>query len=87
MPCGRWPRCSNPARSLEGRVYAVAEVFNRRRIYLYSVPEIVDLGKKIGLNIEATATAGLSQGGITVVVGATKPVPWGDAPAVPVANP
>jgi SAM-dependent methyltransferase len=72
---GGWAVFNVPARSLEGRVYAVAEFFNRRRIYLYSVPEIVDLGKKVGLNIEATATAGLSQGGITVVVGATKPGP------------
>jgi SAM-dependent methyltransferase len=70
---GGWAVFNVPARSAEGRVYALAEFFNRRRIYLYSVPEIVDLGKKIGLEIEATATAGLSRGGITVVVGATKP--------------
>ena len=43
-----------------------------RRIYLYSVPEIQYLGKQIGLKIEATATAGLSRGGITLVVGAIK---------------
>jgi SAM-dependent methyltransferase len=74
---GGWAVFNVPARSLEGRVYTVAEFFNRRRIYLYSVPEIVDLGKKIGLNVEATATAGLTRGGITVVVGATKPGPQG----------
>jgi ubiquinone/menaquinone biosynthesis C-methylase UbiE len=72
---GGWTVFNVPARSLEGRVYAVAEFFNRRRIYLYSVPQIVTLAKKMGLRIEATATAGLSQGGITVVVGATKPGP------------
>jgi SAM-dependent methyltransferase len=72
---GGWAVFNVPARSAEGRVYALAEFFNRRRIYLYSVPELVDLGKKIGLKVEATATAGLSQGGITVVVGATKPGP------------
>jgi ubiquinone/menaquinone biosynthesis C-methylase UbiE len=70
---GGWAVFNVPARSIEGRVYALAEIFNRRQIYLYSVPEIVELGKKIGLRIEATATAGLSRGGITVVVGATKP--------------
>lgn len=70
---GGWAVFNVPARSVEGRVYALAEFFNRRQIYLYSVPEIVELGKKIGLRIEATATAGLSRGGITVVVGATKP--------------
>ena len=70
---GGWAVFNVPARSIEGRGYALAEFFNRRQIYLYSVPEIVELGKKIGLRIEATATAGLSRGGITVVVGATKP--------------
>jgi ubiquinone/menaquinone biosynthesis C-methylase UbiE len=70
---GGWAVFNVPARSIEGRIYALAEIFNRRQIYLYSVPEIVELGKKIGLRIEATATAGLSRGGITVVVGATKP--------------
>jgi len=70
---GGWAVFNVPARSVEGRVYVLAEFFNRRQIYLYSVPEIVELGKKIGLRIEATATAGLSRGGITVVVGATKP--------------
>jgi ubiquinone/menaquinone biosynthesis C-methylase UbiE len=70
---GGWAVFNVPARSTEGRIYALAEFFNRRQIYLYSVPEIVELGKKIGLRIEATATAGLSRGGITVVVGATKP--------------
>ena len=33
----------------------------------------IKLGQKIGLRVEATATAGLSRGGITVVVSATKP--------------
>jgi ubiquinone/menaquinone biosynthesis C-methylase UbiE len=70
---GGWAVFNVPARSVEGRVYALAEFFNRRRIYLYSISEIADLGKKVGLKIEATATAGLSRGGITVVVGATKP--------------
>jgi ubiquinone/menaquinone biosynthesis C-methylase UbiE len=69
---GGWAVFNVPARSLEGRVYALAEFFNRRRIYLYSVPEIQYLGKQIGLKIEATATAGLSRGGITLVVGAIK---------------
>jgi predicted TPR repeat methyltransferase len=72
---GGWTVFNVPARSAEGRIYALAEFVNRRRIYLYSIPEIVGLGKKIGLHIDAIATAGLSRGGITVVVGATKPHP------------
>ena len=70
---GGWAVFNVPARSAEGRVYALAEFVNRRRIYLYSIPEIVGLGKKIGLQVDAIATAGLSRGGITVVVAATKP--------------
>ncbi len=70
---GGWTVFNVPARAAEGRIYALAELVNRRRIYLYSVPEIVELGQKIGLRVETTATAGLSRGGITVVVGATKP--------------
>jgi ubiquinone/menaquinone biosynthesis C-methylase UbiE len=70
---GGWTVFNVPARSTEGRLNALVEFVNRRRIYLYSVPEIADLGKKTGLKIETTATAGLSRGGITVVVGATKP--------------
>jgi len=72
---GGWAVFNVPARSAEGRVYALAEFVNGRRIYLYSIPEIVGLGKKIGLQVDAIATAGLSRGGITVVVGATKPYP------------
>jgi len=68
-----WAVFNVPARSVEGRIYALAEIVNRRRIFLYSIPEIVGLAKKMGLRIDAAATAGLSQGGITVVVGATKP--------------
>lgn len=72
---GGWAVFNVPARSAEGRVYALAEFFNRRRVYLYSIPEIVGLGKRIGLQVDAIATAGLTRGGITVVVGATKPHP------------
>ena len=70
---GGWSVFNVPARTAEGRIYALAEIANRRRIYLYSVPEIVKLSQRIGLRIEATATAGLSRGGITVVVSARKP--------------
>jgi ubiquinone/menaquinone biosynthesis C-methylase UbiE len=70
---GGWSIFNVPVRTAEGRIYALSESLHRRRIYLYSVPKIVELGKKTGLRIEATATAGFSRGGITVVVGATKP--------------
>jgi ubiquinone/menaquinone biosynthesis C-methylase UbiE len=70
---GGWTIFNVPLRTAEGRIYSLAEFFLRRRIHLYSVSEIVKLGKRLGLQIEGIATAGLSPGGITVVVGATKP--------------
>jgi SAM-dependent methyltransferase len=72
LKAGGWAIFNVPARSAEGRIYALAEFVNRRRIYLYSLPEIVGLGERMGLRVEVAATAGLSRGGITVVVGATK---------------
>ncbi len=75
LKTGGWTVFNVPARSTEGRLNALVEFVDRRRIYLYSVPEIADLVKKTGLKIETTATTGLSRGGITVVVGATKPGP------------
>jgi SAM-dependent methyltransferase len=73
LKAGGWAVFNVPARSAEGRIYALAEFVNRRRIYLYSLSEIVGLGKRMGLRVETATTAGLSRGGITIVVGATKP--------------
>jgi predicted TPR repeat methyltransferase len=75
LKAGGWAIFNVPARSAEGRIYALAELVNRRRIYLYSLPEIVRLGERMGLRVEAAETAGLSGGGITVVVVATKASP------------
>jgi ubiquinone/menaquinone biosynthesis C-methylase UbiE len=72
---GGWSVFNVPVRTAEGRIYALSEFLHRRRVHLHSVSEIVELGEKIGLRIEATATAGFSRDGITVVVGATKHKP------------
>ena len=72
LKAGGWAIFNVPARSAEGRIYALAELVNRRRIYLYSPSEIIGLGKRMGLRVEAAATAGLSRGGITIVVSAMK---------------
>jgi SAM-dependent methyltransferase len=72
LKAGGWAVFNVPARSAEGRIYALAEFVNRRRIYLYSLSEIVGLGKRMGLRVEAAAPAGLSRGGITIVVSAMK---------------
>jgi len=73
LKAGGWAVFNVPARSAEGRIYALAEFVTRRRIYLYSLSEIVGVCKRMGLRVEAAATAGLSRGGITVVVCAAKP--------------
>ena len=52
-------------------VYALAELANRRMVYLRSPDEICTLAKQAGLHVETTATAGLTRGGLTLVVGAT----------------
>ena len=75
LKAGGWAIFNVPARSAEGRIYALAELVNRRRIYLYSPSEIVGLGERMGLRVEAAVAAGLSRGGITVVVVATKAGP------------
>jgi SAM-dependent methyltransferase len=72
LKAGGWAVFNVPARSAEGRIYALAEFVNRRRIYLYSLSEIVGLGNRMGLRVEAATPAGLSRGGITIVVSAMK---------------
>src|SRR5829696_6085840 len=55
LKAGGWAVFNVPARSAEGRIYALAEFVNRRRIYLYSLPEIVWLGERMGLRVGAAS--------------------------------
>jgi SAM-dependent methyltransferase len=67
---GGWAVFNVPLLTVEGRIYALSELLNRRRVYLFSPQEIVDLAEGAGLRVQKTATAGLGRGGLTLVVGA-----------------
>jgi SAM-dependent methyltransferase len=67
---GGWAVFNVPLPTVEGCIYALSELLNRRRIYLLSPQEIVDLAGRAGLRVEKTAIAGLGKGGLTLVVGA-----------------
>lgn len=69
---GGWIVFTVPLLSVEGRVYAAAELANRRRIYLRSPKEVSIFAERAGLGIEASATAGLTRSGLTLVVAAVK---------------
>jgi cyclopropane fatty-acyl-phospholipid synthase-like methyltransferase len=67
---GGWAVFNAPVPTIEGRIYALTELVNRRRVYLLSADEIVNTAKRAGLRVENAASAGLSQGGLTLVIGA-----------------
>ena len=67
---GGWAVFNVPLTTAEGRIYTLQELFGRRRINSLSREEIVALAERVGLRVEATAPAGLSRGGLTLVVGA-----------------
>lgn len=70
---GGWAVLNVPLTTPEGRVYAVAELANRRRAYLRCPAEISALAESAGLRVEIATPAGLTRGGLTLVVGATVP--------------
>lgn len=59
-----------PLTTFEGRVYWLTELANRRRIGTYAPDEILSIVRRSGLRVVATAPAGLSRGGLSLVVGA-----------------
>jgi SAM-dependent methyltransferase len=65
---GGWAIFNVPLLTLEGRIYALSELLNRRLVYLLSPQEIVGLAEKAGLRAEKMATAGLGRDGLTLVV-------------------
>lgn len=67
---GGWVVFNVPLPTVEGCIYALSELLNRRRVYLLSPETIVDLAERAGLRVEETATAGLGRDGLTLVVGA-----------------
>lgn len=70
---GGWAVFNVPLPTVEGRIYALTEFAGRRRIYLHDSKEILDLIERAGLRAQTMAPAGLTQGGLTLVVGARAP--------------
>jgi SAM-dependent methyltransferase len=65
-----WAIFNVPVATVEGRIYALAEIVSRRRVNILSPEEITSLAERVGLRVEMTAPAGLSRGGLTLMVGA-----------------
>lgn len=70
---GGWAIFNAPVPTIEGRIYALSEILNRRRAYLLSPQVILNSTTEAGLRVQSTATAGLTRGGLTLVVGARTP--------------
>lgn len=64
-----WAVVTLPSRSLEGRIYQLAEALGRRRIGLYTVDEARDRLQRAGVAVHRVEVAGLSRGGVTLVLG------------------
>jgi hypothetical protein len=71
---GGWTVFNVTITTVEGRIYALQELVGRRQINSRSPGEITALAEGVGLQVEKTAPAGLSLGGLTLVVGAARPV-------------
>ncbi len=65
---GGWAVVTMPSRSLEGRIYQLAETLGRRRIGLYTVDEARDRLQRAGIAVHRVEVAGLSRGGVTIVL-------------------
>ena len=65
-----WIVFTVPLSSVEGRVYALTELVNRRGIQVLSPEKTMSLARSAGLRTTTTASAGFSRLGLTLVVGA-----------------
>ncbi len=71
-PAG-WLIFTVPLTTVEGRIYALTELVNRRRVSLYSLEETTEIADSVRLRVETIAVAGFSRGGLTLVVGGRTP--------------
>ena len=69
---GGWMLVSLPPLTLEGRVHALVELLGRRKVTLRSPAAAVAAAHRAGLSVEAQARAGLTAGGITVLLEARR---------------
>jgi len=69
---GGWALFSMPPRTLEGRVHVGFEIAGRRQVSLRSPQEAVAAARAAGLAVERQARAGLTSGGITLLLEARR---------------
>jgi 2-polyprenyl-3-methyl-5-hydroxy-6-metoxy-1,4-benzoquinol methylase len=69
---GGWALLSLPPRTLEGRLHEVVELVGRRHVTLRSPAEARQAAGRAGLDVRAEARAGLSPGGITLLLEARR---------------
>lgn len=81
LKTGGWTVFNVPLPTVEGRIYALTELLNRRRAYLLSPPEILAATERAGLRVQHAATAGLTRDGLTLTVGAVVPASSQRGPA------
>lgn len=65
---GGWAVLTVPARSLEGRIYRLTEALGRRRVGIYAADEAREHLRRAGIAVDRVGTAGLSRGGVTLVL-------------------
>lgn len=69
---GGWAIFTVPLTTREGWVYLFTEIITRRYAWLRSPEETMTTAKAVGLRVRRMASAGLSRGGLTLVVYAEK---------------
>ena len=69
---GGWALVSMPPSTLEGRLHAVVELAARRRVSLRSAPQASAAARRAGLEVRGQARAGLTPGGITLLLDARR---------------
>jgi 2-polyprenyl-3-methyl-5-hydroxy-6-metoxy-1,4-benzoquinol methylase len=69
---GGWALVSLPPRSAEGRLHVLFELAGRRRVSLRSAAEAKDAAGRAGLRVTGEARAGLTSGGITLLLDARR---------------
>jgi SAM-dependent methyltransferase len=79
---GGWALLSMPPRTLEGGVHRAFEVAGRRRVSLRSPSEAEVATRAAGLTVERQARAGLTRGGITLLLESRRVEGAGGAGAV-----
>lgn len=70
---GGWAIFNIPLLTVEGWIYALTERINRQRAYLHAAERLLELSERAGFEVKGSAPAGLTRGGLTLVIQAAKP--------------